>query len=58
MYYVLKSTEILDILVPILYFLVDARADTCKLDTTPPFLKIIQLVLILFIYYAYFYRRT
>lgn len=31
MYYVLKSSEILEILVPILYFLVDARADTCKL---------------------------
>ena len=30
MYFVLKSAEILDILVPILYYLVDARADTCE----------------------------
>ena len=30
MYFVLKSSEVLDVLVPILYFLVDARADTCK----------------------------
>ncbi|RMZ93520.1 HID1 isoform X1, partial [Brachionus plicatilis] len=28
MYFVLKSSEILDILVPVLYFLIDARADT------------------------------
>ena len=30
MYFVLKSGEILDILVPVLYFLIDARADSCK----------------------------
>ncbi|CAF0859628.1 unnamed protein product, partial [Brachionus calyciflorus] len=31
MYFVLKSSEILEILVPVLYFLVDARADTSKI---------------------------
>ncbi len=30
MFYVLKSSVILDILVPVLYFLNDARADQCK----------------------------
>jgi len=30
MYYVLKSSEVLEILVPILFFLVDSREDTCK----------------------------
>ncbi|CAM4775446.1 unnamed protein product [Rotaria magnacalcarata] len=30
LYYVLKSSEVLDLLVPILYFLNDARSDTCK----------------------------
>ena len=31
MFYVLKSSDVLDILVPILYYLNDARADQCKL---------------------------
>lgn len=30
MFYVLKSSDVLDVLVPILYFLNDARADQCK----------------------------
>jgi len=30
MFYVLKSSDVLDILVPILYYLNDARADQCK----------------------------
>ncbi|CAF1370839.1 unnamed protein product [Adineta steineri] len=30
LYYVLKSTEVLDVLVPILYYLNDARSDTSK----------------------------
>jgi hypothetical protein len=47
MYFVLKSSEVLDILVPILYFLVDARADTCKI--TKSFL--INIVLVKFIQY-------
>ena len=34
MYYVLKSSEVLEILVPILYFLVDSREDSCKNSTT------------------------
>ncbi len=32
MFYVLKSSDVLDILVPILYHLNDARADQCKLQ--------------------------
>lgn len=31
LFFVLKSSDVLDILVPILYFLNDARADQCKL---------------------------
>ncbi|CAM4858394.1 unnamed protein product [Rotaria socialis] len=31
LYYVLKSSEVLDLLVPILYFLNDARSDTAKI---------------------------
>ena len=31
MFYVLKSSDVLDILVPILYHLNDARADQCEL---------------------------
>lgn len=30
LFFVLKSSDVLDILVPILYFLNDARADQCK----------------------------
>lgn len=30
MFFVLKSSDVLDVLVPILYFLNDARADQCK----------------------------
>jgi len=30
MFYVLKSSDVLDVLVPILYFLNDARSDQCK----------------------------
>lgn len=30
MFYVLKSSEVLEVLVPILYHLNDARADQCK----------------------------
>jgi len=30
MYYVLKSSDVLDVLVPILYHLNDSRADQCK----------------------------
>lgn len=30
MFYVLKSSDVLDILVPILYYLNDARADQCE----------------------------
>jgi len=30
LYYVLKSSDVLDILVPILYHLNDSRADQCK----------------------------
>lgn len=30
MFYVLKSSDVLDVLVPILYQLNDARADPCK----------------------------
>lgn len=33
MFYVLKSSEVLEVLVPILYHLNDARADQCKLYT-------------------------
>jgi len=29
MFYVLKSSDVLDVLVPILYFLNDARSDQC-----------------------------
>lgn len=32
MYYVLKSSEVLDVLVPVLYFLVDSREDSCKIS--------------------------
>lgn len=32
LYYVLKSSDVLDILVPILYHLNDSRADQCELD--------------------------
>ena len=35
MFYVLKSSDVLDVLVPILYFLNDARADQCKWDVIP-----------------------
>ena len=31
MFYVLKSSDVLDVLVPILYFLNDARSDQCKM---------------------------
>lgn len=31
LFFVLKSSDVLDILVPILYFLNDARADQCKM---------------------------
>lgn len=31
LYYVLKSSDVLDILVPILFHLNDSRADQCKL---------------------------
>lgn len=30
LFFVLKSSDVLDILVPILYYLNDARADQCK----------------------------
>ena len=30
LYYVLKSSEVLDIMVPILYYLIDSRVDTCN----------------------------
>ena len=30
LFYVLKSSDVLDVLVPILYHLNDARADQCK----------------------------
>lgn len=33
LYYVLKSSEVLDIMVPILYYLIDSRVDTCKLSS-------------------------
>lgn len=42
MYFVLKSSEILEILVPVLYFLIDARADTCKLIFLNLITKIFQ----------------
>jgi len=31
MFYVLKSSDVLDVLVPILYFLNDARSDQCTI---------------------------
>ncbi|GCB84903.1 hypothetical protein scyTo_0025571, partial [Scyliorhinus torazame] len=33
LFYALKSSDVLDILVPILYYLNDARADQCKLSS-------------------------
>ena len=32
MFYVLKSSDVLDVLVPILYHLNDARADQCEYE--------------------------
>lgn len=44
MFYVLKSSDVLDILVPILYFLNDARSDQCKfLSNFPNFQCVILL---------------
>ena len=40
MFYVLKSSDVLDVLVPILYFLNDARSDQCK-NTNSVFLWIL-----------------
>ena len=49
MYYVLKSTEMLSVLVPILYFLIDSRADTCKIII--PRLNSFQIQLLKFIFF-------
>lgn len=35
LYYVLKSSDVLDVLVPILYHLNDSRADQCKCNSIP-----------------------
>lgn len=47
LYYVLKSSDVLDILVPILYHLNDSRADQCKL--------ILIHALVHFIHFLLFY---